>query len=68
MADITVEDIQKLCPKAENITITADGTVGMKVGSMAMSENVYRNKNKQEIRNQIVALYRRLVTMNLNLN
>jgi hypothetical protein len=64
---MTLEEIQKLCPKAEDISMTVDGTVGMKVGTFGMAVNVYRDKGKQEIRNQVLKLYRDLLGMNRSL-
>ena len=61
---MTLEEIQELCPKAENISMTSDGTVGMKVGTFGMAVNVYRDKGKQEIKNQVLKLYRDLLGMN----
>ena len=60
---MTLEEIQELCPKAENISLTADGTVGMRVGTFGMAINVYRSKDKQEHRHQVLKLYRDLQGM-----
>lgn len=61
---MTTEDIRKICPKAENVTITAEGTVGMKVGDFAQATNIDLSKGHEEASRQIKNLYLDLQAMN----
>lgn len=59
-----VEHIQKLCPKADRVTLTPDGTVGLKVGEFSQAINVNFSKAHHEIERQIRDLYLDLLGMN----
>lgn len=64
---MTTKDVEKLCPKAENISVTENGgalTVGMKVGLFAQSVNIGNNTNRQDWQAQVLNLYRDLQGMN----
>lgn len=61
---MTTKDIMDLCPKAENITVTPEGTVGMKVGYFAQAINVNFNKDKKDVEHLIKGLYLDLQAMN----
>jgi hypothetical protein len=61
---MTTDQIKQLCPKAENVTITAEGTVGMKVGDFAQATNVDLSKGHEEASRQIKNLYLDLQAMN----
>lgn len=57
------KDIKKLCPKAERILITPDGTIGMKVGEFSQSINVNYSSGHQSIERQVRNLYNDLLAM-----
>lgn len=62
---MTEERIKELCPKAENITITDDGTVSMKVGLFAQSVGTrYNENNPRDWEGAVLNLYRDLQGMN----
>jgi hypothetical protein len=58
------QDIRKLCPKAERITITADGTVGLKVGEFSQAVGTAYNKDRTGAERLIRNLYNDLLAMN----
>lgn len=60
---MTVEEIQKICPKAENISLTGD-TIGMKVGEFSMARNVMRSEEPGTVERQIKNLYLDLQAQN----
>lgn len=60
---MTYEQVKKLCPKAERITITGD-TVAMKVEEFSQAINVDLSKNHEEVSRQIKNLYLDLMAMN----
>ena len=57
-------DIRKLCPKAERITITPDGTVGLKVGEFSQAVGTAYNKDRSGAERLIRNLYNDLLAMN----
>ena len=61
---MTIDEIKEIAPKAENITVTPEGTVGMKVGYFAQAINVNFNKDKSDVEHQIKGLYLDLQAMN----
>jgi hypothetical protein len=64
MGQMTVEDVQKLCPKAERITITPDGTIGLKVGEFSQAVGTAYNKDRSGAERLIRNLYNDLLAMN----
>ena len=65
---LTSEEIMKLCPKIDRLTVTPDGTVGMKVGEFSQAINVNVSKEHHELSSQIKDLYLDLMAMNRNMN
>ena len=61
---MTNEDIKKLCPKADRITITPDGTVGLKVGQFSQAVGTNYNKDRSGAERLIRNLYNDLLAMN----
>lgn len=62
---MTEDKIKELCPKAENITITEDGTVAMKVGLFAQSIGTrYNENNPNDWQAAVLNLYHDLQGMN----
>lgn len=62
---MTEDAVKKLCPKAENITITEDGTVSMRVGLFAQAVGVRYNKdNPSDWESAVSGLYHDLLGMN----
>ena len=61
---MTEQDIRKLCPKAERITITPDGTVGLKVGEFSQAVGTAYNKDPVGAERLIRNLYNDLLAMN----
>lgn len=57
---MTEDEVKQLCPKAENITITPDGTIGMKVGFFSQAINVSHGDAKRKVKD----LYLDLMGMN----
>ena len=64
---LTNEQIKEICPKADRITVTPDGTVGLKVGEFSQAINVNVSKEHHEIKKQIKDLYLDLLAMNRNM-
>lgn len=62
---MTIDEVQKLCPRAENITITGS-TVAMKVGEFAQARNLDLSHNGNPER-QIRDLYLDLQAQNREL-
>lgn len=60
---MNLSDIQALCPKATNITITG-GTVAMKVGEFAQAVGIDLNKDHSGAKILIKNLYLDLLAMN----
>ena len=60
---MNIEDIKKLCPKADNVIVSSDGAVGIKVGTFGGScagtvdaiKQCYREliRNNMELEDQI---------------
>lgn len=61
---MTIEDIKKLCPKAERITIYEDGAVSFRVGEFAQSVNPSSLKDVTAWEKAIRNLYADLCGMN----
>lgn len=61
---MTEAKIKKLCPTAENITITNDGIVSMKLGMFAQSVGINYNKDKSDWQTKVINLYQDLKGMN----
>lgn len=60
---MTYEQVQQLCPKADRVTLTNDGTVGLKVGEFSQAINVNFQKGHEEASRQIKSLYLDLLAM-----
>lgn len=61
---MTENQIKQLCPQADRISITPDGTIGIKVGEFAQAINVNFNTNHEAAERQIKDLYLDLLGMN----
>lgn len=55
--------IKKLCPKAERIMITPDGTIGLKVGEFTQAININYSQGHEAAERQIRNLYNDLMGM-----
>lgn len=58
------QQIRELCPKVDRITITPDGTIGLKVGEFSQAINLTYNQNHDAAKRQIRDLYNDLMGMN----
>lgn len=61
---MTTQDIKKLCPRAERITIYNDGSVSFRVGEFSQSVNPGSLKNRTEWEKAIRNMYADLCGMN----
>lgn len=57
-------DIRKLCPKVDRVTITPDGTIGLKVGEFSQAVGTQFNKDRSGAERLIRNLYNDLLAMN----
>lgn len=61
---MTEEEVKKIVPKAERITVLGDGTIGLKVGEFAKSVNLGMLKDRGDAERKIKDLYYDLQAMN----
>ena len=61
---MTEESIKKMCPKVDRITITSDGTIGLKVGEFSQAVGTQFNKDRSGAERLVKNLYLDLMAMN----